>query len=537
MDCDHFLCQECQKAHGRMTLMKSHKIYTLAQLQSGQIVYKSKLRDEVPKCCKHPDQNLNVYCNSCERVICTTCSVLDHAKHSLTGLPEAAEKCKKKVTDMVRKSENRKTEMSSTIEETCKSRKELDTMFANAQKKLSKKAKEEITKIKLEVARIELGIPKIQKEEQKLKQEMDRIYQHRVRTFEAAQATNRKEVTQTEHKLEEVKQLMNQASCCEILELQQKLLHNLGELTGKQPQQVPDKLTFMDFEEGERSLGRLILEEEPQAAARSCVKEKWELKTEVKNFELRNAFIAHVASLSSNKIFVLSKNYTGNSGALFTASIPTSYQEPSPIPQRLHINGLTDDVRCIAVSKDGKLFVLDGPEVKVFNKQHQLLHQFTPGRGSDSQPTCLAVDDSNLMAVGYKGQNEISLHNPDGSLIRRMSVPMIGNYLTVYNHCLIYTSWKNKMLVCVDYYGASVFSVDISIQGGWYPNGVCCGSDGNIYIAVGGYSTGFILHYSPDGKYIGCVIKGCGRPRGTTFTSDGDLVVAAEQLVKVYHQL
>ncbi|XP_038054645.1 E3 ubiquitin-protein ligase TRIM71-like [Patiria miniata] len=235
MDCDHFLCQECQKAHKRMTAMKSHKIYTLAQLQSGKIVYKSKLRDEVPKCCKHPDQNLNVYCNSCEQVICTTCSVLDHAKHSLTGLPEAAEKCKKKITEMVQKGESRKTEMSTTIEETSKSRKELDTMFANAQKKVSKK--------------IQLGIPKIQKEEQKLKQEMDWIYQHRVRTFEAAQATNRKEVTQTKHKLEEVKQLMNQASCYKILELQQKLLHNLSELTRTQPQQVPEKLTFMDFEE------------------------------------------------------------------------------------------------------------------------------------------------------------------------------------------------------------------------------------------------------------------------------------------------
>ncbi|XP_038053724.1 E3 ubiquitin-protein ligase TRIM71-like, partial [Patiria miniata] len=239
MDCDHFLCQECQKAHGRMTLMKSHKIYTLAQLRSGEIVYTSKLRDEVPKCGKHPDQNLNVYCNSCEQVICTTCSVLDHAKHSLTGLPEAVEKCKKKVTEMVQKSERRKTQLSTTMEETCKFRKELDTMFANSKKKLSKKAQQEITKVKQEVA-------KIQKEEHKLMKEMDRIYKERVTTFEAAQAKNKKEVTQTQHKLEEVKQLMKEASCYEILELQQKLLHNLSELTGKQPQQVPDKLSFMD---------------------------------------------------------------------------------------------------------------------------------------------------------------------------------------------------------------------------------------------------------------------------------------------------
>ncbi|XP_038053680.1 E3 ubiquitin-protein ligase TRIM71-like [Patiria miniata] len=556
MDCDNFLCEECQKAHARMAVMKSHKIYTLAQFQSGEIVYKSKLREEVPKCGKHPDQNLNVYCNTCQQVICTTCSVLDHAKHTLTGLPEAVEKCEKKVTEMVRKSERRKTELGTTIEDTCKSCKELETMFAKTQKKISKKAQQkitklqqEITKLKQEVAKIQKEITKIQKEEKKLLKETDMIYKDKLKAFEAVQATNRKEVTQTEHKLEEVKQLMNQASCYEILELQQKLLHNLSELTGKQPQQVPDKLTFMDFEEGERSLGRLILKEEPKAAAkqsprpaRSCVKEKWKLKTEFKKIGLIIDSIFSckllVSALSNNEILAL-RRFFGIS-ALFTVSMPNGQHTPSPIPQRLQISGLTDDVRCIAVSRDDKLLAVDGQVVKVFNKQHQLLHQFTPGRGSDSQPTCLAVDDSNLIAVGYKEKKEISLHNPDGSLIRRLPAPMIGGYLTMYNHRLIYTNYGKKRLVCVDYYGASVFSVDMTsnIQGGnWHPDGVCCDSDGSIYVVVYGYPTGDILHYSPDGKYIGWVIKGCDDPRGMTFTSGGELVVAAGDSVQVYHRV
>ncbi|XP_038054647.1 E3 ubiquitin-protein ligase TRIM71-like, partial [Patiria miniata] len=475
-DCDHFLCQECQKAHGRMTVMKSHKIYTLAELRSGEIVYKSKLRDEVPKCGKHPDQNLNVYCNTCEQVICLMCTVLDHEKpkHSFIGLPEAFEKCKKKIEELVAKVGKSKTELSTTIEKTCISRKKLDIMFANTKKKISEKADQEVAKIR--------------QEEQKLLKETDRIYKERVVTFEAAQANNSKEVTQTDHKLEEVRQLMNQASCCEILELQQKLFHNLSELTGKQPQQVPDKLSFMDYEDDERSLGRLILEEEPQAAAkqsprpaRSCVKEKWDLKTEVKNLQLTNALIADVAALSGNKIIVLFKNtYSGHSCALFTASIPNSHLEQSLIPQRLQINGLTNAIRCIEVSKDDKLLALDGRVVKVFNKQHQLLHQFTPGRG------CMT-----------------------------------------------------KRLVCEDYYGASVFSVDMTSnkQGGWCPTAVCCDSDGSIYVAVYGHPPSNILHYSPDGKYIGCAIKGSGPLRGITFTPNGDLIVAVGHSVKVYHQV
>ncbi|XP_038054643.1 uncharacterized protein LOC119726862 [Patiria miniata] len=214
-------------------------------------------------------------------------------------------------------------------------------MFANTKKKISEKADQEIATIR--------------QKEQRLLEETDRIYQERITTFDAAQANNRKEVTQTEHKLEEVKQLMNQASCYEILELQQKLLHNLSELTGKHPKQVSDQLTFMDFEEDERSLGRLILEEEPKAAAkqsprprRSCVMEKWKLKTEVKNFELTNALIAHVTALSNNKLLALyeSKFLFANTSipAIFTVSLPNSQPEPSPIPQMLQINGLSDDV-------------------------------------------------------------------------------------------------------------------------------------------------------------------------------------------------
>ncbi|XP_038054660.1 E3 ubiquitin-protein ligase TRIM63-like [Patiria miniata] len=172
-----------------MTFMKSHKIYTLAQLRSGEIVYKSKLREDIPQCGNHPDQNLNVYCNTCQQVICTPCSVLDHAKHSLIGLPVAFEKCQKKVKELVARVGKSKTKLNNTIEKTCKSRKKLNTMFANTKKKITEKANQEVAKIR--------------QEEQKLLKETDRIYQKRVTTFDAAQANNSKDVTQTEHKLEE----------------------------------------------------------------------------------------------------------------------------------------------------------------------------------------------------------------------------------------------------------------------------------------------------------------------------------------------
>ena len=283
MDCDHFLCQECQRAHERLAIVKSHQIYTLAQLQSGEITYKSKLRDFTPKCETHTDQNLSLYCNTCEKLVCLMCSVLVHVnpKHSLVDLSEALDKCKQDIAQLVAKVEKSKTELNDALSATETSRKKLDSMYADTNKKISRKADKEVTRIR--------------EEEQKLKQETEKIYKDRVKTFKIALSKNSKVTTQAENKLDEVNRLMDQASRCEILALQQKLVQYLKELTAIQPEKVSDRLCFMDFEEGERSLGRLVLEDESnielKAAAEEssrsgsmCLKGKWALKTDIKTF-------------------------------------------------------------------------------------------------------------------------------------------------------------------------------------------------------------------------------------------------------------
>ena len=279
-DCDHFLCQECQGAHERLAIVKSHQIYTLAQLQSGEITYKSKLRDFTPKCETHTDQNLSLYCNTCEKLVCLMCSVLVHVnpKHSLVDLSEALDKCKQDIAQLVAKVEKSKTELNDALSATERSRKKLDSMYADTNKKISIKADKEVTRIR--------------EEEQKLKQETEKIYKDRVKTFEIALSKNSKVTTQAENKLDEVNRLMDQASRCEILALQQKLVQYLKELTAIQPEKVSDRLSFMDFEEGERSLGRLVLEDESNIELKAqdeellrsgsiCLKEKWALKIDI----------------------------------------------------------------------------------------------------------------------------------------------------------------------------------------------------------------------------------------------------------------
>ncbi|XP_033628102.1 E3 ubiquitin-protein ligase TRIM33-like [Asterias rubens] len=527
IDCDNFICQECQQAHQHFAILKSHQIYALAQLQSGVVTYRSKIREYIPKCGKHSDQTLNIYCNTCQKLECTTCTVLDHGnpKHDLIGIPEALDQCKQEVAELVAKAEKCKVDIQTAMEQASESRKKLESSYAETNMKISQKAAKERAKIT--------------EEEKQLKQEAESVYKDRVQTFETAEATNTKEVTQVEHKLGEVNQFMTQASSHEIMDFKLKLTNNLDELTKKQGEIVSDRFSFLEFEEGERSVGRLVLEDEQQAKAEAQAKEhetihtkqEWKLKESVS--KIGNTIFKwakSVAAFSDNEIVVLDTTHN----ALFSLKpqLAADKSQSTHCLQRLKVTGLTKPT-ALTVDNNDHLYVVDNREVKVFNRKYMLHHQFQLS-GRKLSPSCLAVDENNLIAVGYS-QGLISLYNPDGSLIRTFSTPVKVDYLTLYNERIIFnSSTDDPDLHLVDYQGGKVFSVDIDQSEGSF--GLCCGKDGSIFVAQynGTTQNNRICQYSPDGKYIGCVIEDCGNAYDITFTPSGNLVVAAYTSVKIY---
>ncbi|XP_071790220.1 uncharacterized protein [Asterias amurensis] len=525
IDCEHFICQECQQAHQQLAILESHKIYTLAQLQSGVVTYRSKIREYIPKCGKHSDQTLNIYCNTCQKLECTTCTVLDHGnpKHDLIGIPEALDKCKQEVAELVAKAEKCKVDIKTAMEQASESRKKLESSYAETNMKISKKAAKERAKIT--------------KEEKQLKQEAESVYKDRVQTFETVEATNTKEVTQVEHKLDEVNQFMTQASSHEILDFKLKLINNLDELTKIQGEIVSDRLSFLEFEEGERSVGRLVLEDDQQAKAEAQAKEhetihtkqEWNLKESYSQFgftKLKNA--RSVTAFSDNELVVLDIGHN----ALFALKpqLAANKSQSTHCPQRLNVKGLSEPT-ALTVNNNDLLYVIDNLEVKVFNRKYMPLYQFQLSV-RDFSPSCLAVDENNLIAVGYSQWRHISLYNPYGSLIRTFSTPVQVDYLTSYKKRIIYSSRSDKHLHSVDYKGGKVFSVDTDQSEISF--GVCCDKDGSIFVAQFHRGARRICQYSPDGKYIGCVIEACGYAYDITFTPPGNIVVAADKSVNIF---
>ncbi|XP_038059819.1 E3 ubiquitin-protein ligase TRIM71-like [Patiria miniata] len=542
MDCDHFLCKECQVAHRRFSSMKSHQIYTLAQLQSGEVTYKSKIREYTPKCGKHSDQNLTIYCNTCEKLVCTTCAIVDHEKHSRVDLPEAVDKCKQDVARMSVQAEQNKAKLKTDISEVDDKDRKLKAMYADTTKKISSKADKEVARIEEEIARI-------REEERKLKQEADTIFNDRAKPLKTLLATNSSRLTKTEKKVDEVTHFVTLESCYEILDFKPKLMNKLEESIEEQTDDGLDSLSpIMDFEEGTgMSLGRLVLENTQIPSSQGPV--KWELKRQKKASELKNKlFLGNVdgiAAFSNNEVIALVMRHK----MLITFS--TDLQSGA---KELKLPGLNKPTH-VSVNRDDEIIVLDKPAVKIFKKGEQsCFHhdQFLPGGETGSNPTCLAVDGGDVIAVGYEEEEEISLHKRDGSLIRRIPAPKIGSKLTIYRQQLFYlhTGISDKLaLTSIDSHGSKVFSFDIPCnfleKSVWKANCLCCDKDGNIYVVLQGLGTlvyssqRVIKHFSHDGRYIGDIINERGFiTRHITCTPARELVLASNRgSVKVYHQV
>ncbi|XP_033645111.1 tripartite motif-containing 13-like isoform X1 [Asterias rubens] len=493
----------------------------------------------VSKCSKHPGKDVIMYCDSCKQLICTTCIAKDHKMHPATELNEVVDNCKKKANEILAAVAQHHITFKIAMEDIGMSRKTLDSMFASTKAQIAKKADEKIAE---EVARI-------REEENNLVVELAQTYKDKATQIETALATNNNDMTKAKNNKVAVNQHMDEVNFFENLHLIENLLQDLEDYTEIQPKQVTSDLTYIDFEDDQKSLGRLRIKEEQKlegaasAAARKLtqpVKKKltqqiWTLKTELTTYmntdqQIQDFCALDVASFCNGDIVVCDIK----SRTLIKISADNDAQS-KVFAKELSIKGLTNPSR-VTVNKNDELIVVDNTKVKIFNRTYKCLRELKLGGQQPIQPSCIAVDDNNLIAVGYERLGDLSLHKPDGSLITTLPAPRIGGTLTIHKQQLIYTNKFGKKMVSVDYNGGIVFSVDFKQSK--YPRGLCCNKDGSIYVDVWDCesSAGEIHHYSPDGQYIGCIIKGCTDPNGITITPAGDLVVATYASVKIYSQ-
>ena len=88
-----FICERCKDVHSEWEEFSSHEIISLDQL-TGDVINLVPPVKTVLQCSKHPDKQLDLFCETCEEMICRDCTVRVHRDHQYDLVRDAFPKHK-----------------------------------------------------------------------------------------------------------------------------------------------------------------------------------------------------------------------------------------------------------------------------------------------------------------------------------------------------------------------------------------------------------------------------------------------------------
>ncbi|XP_041075008.1 protein PML-like isoform X2 [Polyodon spathula] len=101
-ECEKFLCQKCFEAHQVFTAKDSHSVESLESLKemSFQEFLATARKKRQPYCPDHDKQAISIFCRTCSKSICCTCTVLTHKPHDYADIKLEAQLQKHDLTQM-----------------------------------------------------------------------------------------------------------------------------------------------------------------------------------------------------------------------------------------------------------------------------------------------------------------------------------------------------------------------------------------------------------------------------------------------------
>ena len=92
-DCGQFICATCADVHANWDNLSSHEVVSVDQLQS-EVSKHVPPKNVTFMCSKHKDQQLRLYCETCEDLICHDCTVRVHKGHQYDLISDTFEEHK-----------------------------------------------------------------------------------------------------------------------------------------------------------------------------------------------------------------------------------------------------------------------------------------------------------------------------------------------------------------------------------------------------------------------------------------------------------
>ncbi|KAK1157960.1 protein PML-like [Acipenser oxyrinchus oxyrinchus] len=106
-ECEKFLCQKCFEGHQMFLAKENHSMESLESLKemSSQEFLATARKKRLSSCPDHDKQTISIFCRTCSKSICTTCTILMHKPpdHEYRDIKQEAQEQKDNLAEMCTK--------------------------------------------------------------------------------------------------------------------------------------------------------------------------------------------------------------------------------------------------------------------------------------------------------------------------------------------------------------------------------------------------------------------------------------------------
>ncbi|XP_072046443.1 E3 ubiquitin-protein ligase TRIM71-like [Amphiura filiformis] len=566
-DCGGFICEDCGATHRKILVFQDHKTIPYIDLQSGKVDIKSVMKKQ---CCKeHKGQVLRFYCKTCGVLICHECTVIDHpaSSHSLVNLKHATKEQRSEVKQLMKD---------------CNKIQDMVEGFLKSAEQVQHNLEKNLVKAKAEIHQAaDAARDRITQKEKKQEAELSQAAAVSKKQIEAQKESLQMQQTRLQTALQMATEVTQTGSDHDLALVFPSLKNNLSQLRDMKPGTVDGNLGEVKFTSnpstlstalslGSMSIGRdtsnapasLGVKKTEMSVIRSYSKPSlsrgprhggigtWKLSIQFGNRgqqKLQNG--RDITLTSVGDLIVADHGQYGLHGQarVFNQSGDIKYSFDTK--QGLK-SGQKSQPWNVVVSQDGRIFITHlVSHVNVYDQNGTYKYQFptkSPSNvSSDAQDTMLyglALDNQGCLLVGECRETYISKHRLDGSHVSSIAVTIQPSFIVVTS--------TGKLIVSNGSFALSPIAKVLDPTGNilhtlnrpsgvssWWPFGICCTADDDIYIAncaLASNGAG-IYCYSISGQYIGCITKELDYPTGLALIeNENKLLVVVNKRVKIF---
>ena len=98
--CQEYLCQTCSYDHAGHRLTRKHQTTIATEVKRVKVTSSTESHH---LCGRHPNQMLNMYCKTCDEIICHECFDTDHSDHHISSLDPFVKPCEERLDKLLKR--------------------------------------------------------------------------------------------------------------------------------------------------------------------------------------------------------------------------------------------------------------------------------------------------------------------------------------------------------------------------------------------------------------------------------------------------